>query len=77
MGTSRGSWRTTPSKRSASDPGVPVSLEDLWPPNLGDAVTDAAVEEAPHGGTWMWMLLDDNRWASQVVSGNKALLRDY
>ena len=61
----------------ASDPGVPVSLEDLWPPNLGDAVTDAAVEEAPHGGTWMWMLLDDNRWASQVVSGNKALLRDY
>ena len=26
-------------------PGVPVSLEDLWPAKLGDAVTDAAVEE--------------------------------
>ncbi|CAK9066111.1 unnamed protein product [Durusdinium trenchii] len=25
--------------------GVPVSLEDLWPAKLGDAVTDAAVEE--------------------------------
>lgn len=25
--------------------GVPVSLEDLWPANVGDAVTDAAVEE--------------------------------
>lgn len=31
---------------TASDgSGVPVSLEDLWPAKLGDAVTDAAVEE--------------------------------
>ena len=25
---------------------MPVSLEDLWAPNLGDAVSDAAVDEA-------------------------------
>ena len=31
-------------------PGVPVSLEDLWPAKLGDAVTDAAVEEAAPRG---------------------------
>ena len=44
-----------------SDPGVPVSLEDLWPPNLGDAVTDAAVEEAfgyleDHPRTCKWLV---------------------